>query len=66
MNVVFVDWSKGGKTFPFYDVAKLNTLATADIVTKVLEFLTKERNVDYDKITVVGFSLGGNMRTFEF
>lgn len=59
INVVFVDWSAGAKTFPDYDRARQNTFLVAEVTTKLLDHLKEKFDVNYDQYTIVGFSLGG-------
>lgn len=59
MNVIFVDWSAGAKTMPDYDLAHQHTFLVAEVTTKLIEYLKESKNIDYDTLTVAGFSLGG-------
>lgn len=42
-----------------YELARQNTFKVAEVVSKLIKYLNKEYEVDYDKVTIVGFSLGG-------
>lgn len=56
--VIFVDWSKGSQHV-FYGVAQQNVFKVAETAAKFITFLHKELGIDYDNVTLIGFSLGG-------
>jgi pancreatic triacylglycerol lipase len=58
--LIFVDWSKGAKLLS-YMKARENVEIAAESTSKFIEKLHNEHQVNYDSITLIGFSLGAHV-----
>lgn len=59
-NVLFVDWSEGSRTISYLQ-ARNRVSPVGIFLASFLDYLHESGYVDYNRLTVVGFSLGAHM-----
>lgn len=57
-NIILVDWSEGSR-FITYLQARNRVGPVGIFLASYLDFLRDNNNLDYSRLTVIGFSLGG-------
>lgn len=60
-NVFFVDWSKGSKTLNYIVAAVIRVPKVGRFVGQFINFLVKNNYTSYDKVSLIGFSLGAHI-----
>lgn len=59
-NVIFIDWSEGSRTINYIGAANRGP-SIGLLVANYLDFLQSNGLLDYNRLSVVGFSLGAHV-----
>jgi dienelactone hydrolase len=59
-KILFIDWSEGSRTINYIGAAnRVPTVGT--FIASYLDFLHENNFVNFDRVNIVGFSLGGDL-----
>jgi len=59
-NVIFIDWSEGSRTINYFAAAG-RVPTVGQFTASYLDFLHKNSLLDFNRLTVIGFSLGAHI-----
>jgi len=62
-NIIFVDWSEGSRTINYFGAAN-RVPNVGHFVASYVDFLAENNLMQFNRITVVGFSLGAHIAGF--
>lgn len=57
-NIIFVDWSEGSRTISYVG-ARNRVPPVGEFLASYLDFLHENLFIDFSRVSIVGFSLGG-------
>ncbi|CRK90501.1 CLUMA_CG004131, isoform A [Clunio marinus] len=59
-NILFIDWSEGSRTISYLQ-ARNRVPLVGEFLASYLDFLHENNFIDYNRVSIVGFSLGAHM-----
>lgn len=59
-NILFVDWSEGSRTISYVG-ARNRVPPVGEFLASYLDFLHENGFIDFNRVQIIGFSLGGNL-----
>lgn len=59
-NILFIDWSEGSRTISYLS-ARNRVPPVGNYIASYLDFLNDNNLIDFNRVSVIGFSLGAHM-----
>jgi pancreatic triacylglycerol lipase len=60
-NVLFIDWSEGSRTINYVQATQ-RVPSVGNFLASYLDFLHENNFIQFDRLSIIGFSLGGEIR----